>query len=260
MKNIIFIEGVSGVGKSTTVNLLGETLRSLGFSVKCHNEGDPDGPLDLCWVAYLTIPEYEELLNTYPLFVDEFSKNIIFQNEYILLRYQVGQAHLYSYEIYVKLHNKEFCYNPNTIAPLSKFTEVFLNLWHRYAESKENECDYAIFDASLVSHMTSDMIRNYNANIDEMVEHITTLLQAIYSLNPIVFYLSSHDVRERLIKARKNRGQTPLDDKQIEFWGKRKQIDMAVIPKLSVESHIIDIANDNWNSVISEIISMIIKR
>lgn len=45
MKNIIFIEGVSGVGKSTTVSALGEKLLNLGYSASCHFEGDPDSPL-----------------------------------------------------------------------------------------------------------------------------------------------------------------------------------------------------------------------
>lgn len=257
MKNIIFIEGVSGVGKSTTVNRLGERLHSLGFSVKCHIEGDPDSPLDLCWAAYLTKSEFADLLAKYPVFAGEFHKNVIYQGEYVLLRYQVGQTELYSQELHTELHKKEFCYNPGNIAPLSKFTEVFLNLWSRYAQCEEIKCDYALFDASLVSHMTNDLARNYNASIDEMVNHLEALIQSVRSINPIVIYLSSQDVRARLIKARKSRGQSSPDHEQIEFWEKRKQMDMLVLPKLSVESHVMDISNDNWNSVIAEIISRV---
>ena len=84
MKNIIFIEGVTGVGKSTTVNKLGDELRNRGYTVRCHNEGDPDNPLHLCWAAYLEIREYEHLLLKYPLFVKELSENIIYRGEYIL--------------------------------------------------------------------------------------------------------------------------------------------------------------------------------
>jgi len=62
MKNIIFIEGVSGVGKSTTVTLLSKKLRDTGYLVSRHLEGDPDSPLDLCWASYLTKSEYDTLL------------------------------------------------------------------------------------------------------------------------------------------------------------------------------------------------------
>lgn len=255
MKNIVFIEGVSGVGKSTTACTLSEKLRNLGYSVKCHIEGDPDSPLDLCWTAYLTMPEYENLLILYPTFVDELSKNIIFQGDYILLRYKARQTQLYSQELHDELRKHEFCYNPDNIVPLSKFTEVFLNLWQRFAKSDENKCDYAIFDASLVSHMTNDLVRNYNSSEIEIVQHLEILLQAIYPLNPIIFYLSSENVCERLIEARQSRGQTPPTNEQINFWEKRKQIDLPVLSKLSVETHIMDISNDNWNVAVSEILS-----
>ncbi len=257
MKNIIFIEGVSGVGKSSTVKALSEALRDLGYSVKHHIEGDPDSPLDLCWAAYLTPLEYKELVISYPEFANEFSQNIIFQGDYILLRYQVGRTKLYSQELHDELHKLEFCYNPTNVAPLSKFTEVFLNLWKRFVDSEEDKWDYAIFDASLVSHMTSDMARNYNASETEMVAHLEALLQVISSLNPIIFYLASNNVRERLIKARQSRGQTPLTDEQIKFWERRKLLDLPILSKLSVQSQMMDISKDNWDAVISEIVSQV---
>lgn len=257
MKNIIFIEGVSGVGKSTTVKVLSEVLRNLGYSVKHHMEGDAASPLDLCWTAYLTPLEYKKLLNSYPEFANELSQNILFQGDYILLRYQVGRSKLYSQELHDELHKLEFCYNPTNVAPLSKFTEVFLDLWKRFVDSEDGKWDYAIFDASLVSHMTSDMVRNYNASVTEMVAHLEALLQVISSLNPIIFYLSSNNVRDRLIKARQSRRQTPLTDEQIKFWEKRKEIDLPVLSKLSIQSQMMDISNDNWDAVISEIVSQV---
>lgn len=257
MKNIVFIEGVSGVGKSTTVYELSKKLHNLGYSVKHHVEGDPYSPLDLCWAAYLTIPEYERIITSYPIFADELSKNIIFKGDYILLRYQVGRTGLYSQELNDELHKREFCYNSTNVAPLKKFTNVFLDLWQRFAKSDENKWDYMIFDASLVSHMTNDLIRNYNASENEMVKHLEILLQTISHLNPIVFYLSSENIGERLIKARHSRGQTPPNNEQIRFWERRKQIDLPILSRLSVESHIMDISNGNWSSVISEIVSRI---
>lgn len=260
MKNIIFIEGVSGVGKSTTVHKLSEKLRSLGYSTISHVEGDSDSPLDLCWVSYLDRLEYENLLMSYPMFSDELSKNVIYEGEYILLRYQIERTPLFSQELHEKLNKREFCYNPaNNIVPLSKFTEVFVNLWKQFAQSDVIKYDYAVFDASLVAHMTNDLIRNHNASKSELVNHIEKLLKAIHNLNPVIFYLSSEDVRERLIKARQSRGQTYPDDERIKFWEKRKQMDLSVIPDISVKTHMIDIKNDNWNLVVSEIVEQLAK-
>lgn len=186
-----------------------------------------------------------------------FRRTSFFQGEYILLRYQVGRTELYSHELHDELHKHEFCYNPTNIAPLAKFTEVFFNLWQKFEKSVDNKWDYEIFDASLVSHMTNDLVRNYNASETEMVKHLEVLLQTIYPLNPIVFYLSSKNVRERLIKARQSRSQTALTNEQISFWEKRKQIDLPILSRLSVESHIMDISYGNWNSAISEIVSRV---
>lgn len=68
MKNIIFIEGVSGVGKSAVVYKLYKKLYALGYIVQYHIEGGADSPLDLCRTAYLALPEYQELLDLYPLY------------------------------------------------------------------------------------------------------------------------------------------------------------------------------------------------
>ena len=46
MNNIVFIEGVSGVGKTTTTALLRDKLWDMGYNVNCHLEGDHDNPLD----------------------------------------------------------------------------------------------------------------------------------------------------------------------------------------------------------------------
>jgi len=258
MKNIIFIEGISGVGKTTSVSLLKNKLCELGYKTSYHLEGDPDSPLDLCWVSYLAELEYKKILSSYPEFADELSKNIVFQSDYVLLRYQTGRTALYSTELHEKLHQQEFCYNPTNTVQLSKFTDVFLDLWKRFAASDETDCDYAIFDGSLVSHMTNDLIRNYNAREDELVKHLEGLLQTIHHLNPIIFYLSSDNVSERLIKARISREQTPLTNEQIAFWQRRKEMDISILPNLSVHAQIIDISNENWDFAISEMLSQIV--
>lgn len=52
MKNLIFIEGVSGVGKSTTTTKLCKKLPESGYTAVCHLEGEIKSPVDLFWVAF----------------------------------------------------------------------------------------------------------------------------------------------------------------------------------------------------------------
>ena len=46
MNRVVFIEGVSGVGKTTTTTLLSEKLQNTGYRVDCYLEGDSGNPLD----------------------------------------------------------------------------------------------------------------------------------------------------------------------------------------------------------------------
>ncbi len=259
MTNAVFVEGVSGIGKSTTVRKLRDALRSSGHRAECFTEGDPNHPLDLCWVASLDAPDYEKLLEAYPSFSDALARNVVYRGNYVLLRYQIGQTPLFPGELDGTLRAREFCYNPGRdVVPLRRFTEVFVRMWEHFAQGEGAKYDYAVFDASLVTHMTNDLIRNYGASDEELVGHLEELLRAIRGLNPVIFYLSSDDVRERLIRARKSRGQTHPDDAKIAYWEGRKRKDLSILPRLSAMSRIIRIENDDWDSVIPAILSEIV--
>ena len=258
MTRAVFVEGVSGIGKSTTVRKLRDALRSRGHRAECYAEGDPNHPLDLCWVAYLDAPDYEKMLEEYPSSSDALHENVVYRGDYVLLRYQTGQTPLFSGELDGALRAREFCYNPgHDVVPLKRFTEVFVRMWEQFAQGQGGNCDYAIFDASLVTHMTNDLVRNYGASDDELVGHLEDLLRAIRGLNPVIFYLSSADVRERLIRARKSRGQSRPDDAKIAYWEGRKRKDLSILPRLSAKYRIIRIENDDWDSVLPAILSEI---
>lgn len=46
VNRLIFIEGISGVGKSTSAALLCDELQKMGFDNACYVEGDRNNPLD----------------------------------------------------------------------------------------------------------------------------------------------------------------------------------------------------------------------
>ncbi|MHB1153295.1 MAG: P-loop NTPase family protein [Eubacteriales bacterium] len=253
MKNIIFIEGVSGVGKSTTTSKLCEALQYNGYTVSSHLEGDCDNPLELCRFAYLTLPEFEKLKNIHPEAVNMLNNNSIFEDSYVLVQYQTRESEFFTPDLCNYLKKREVCYKPSNPVPFAKFTEIFRNRWRRFRESDLAKQDYTVFDGAFLHHPINDMIRNYSASDDEIMKHLTVLIKTAAPLNPIIIYLTAEDIGECLIKANKSREQAIATKEQIEFWKNRKRIDLAVIGKIPVKSYVIDISNYNWESAFSRI-------
>jgi len=58
---LIFIEGVSGVGKTTLTQKLCNKLNEMGHPAKCYLEGDFTNPIDFYHTAYFKQNDYENL-------------------------------------------------------------------------------------------------------------------------------------------------------------------------------------------------------
>lgn len=246
MKHLVFIEGVSGVGKSTAVGRLAERLRKAGYQVAAHYEGDADSPLDLCWMAYLTPEEYAAVLSQYPAERELLETHTCYAGAYYLVRYRTERVPLYSEGLDRYMHSKEFCFREGNDLPLSVFTEVFCGLWRRYLRDCPAELDYEIFDASLVSHMTNDLMRGYHASPEVLAEHLSTLLEIIAEKHPVIFYLYTNDVSKRVRSARVSRNQPPLTAEKLQFWEERMRMDLRVLPKLQTSIYYVDVSQGNW--------------
>jgi len=193
--SIVFIEGVSGVGKTTTTALLAEKLRSMGYRVDCYLEGADNNPLDPYKGAY-----------------------------------------------------------PPKIA-IADFFETYLQCWQDFIETKF-EKDFMIVDGTLLHHQINDLIREYCASDEVIANYLANLLSIIQQLNPVVFYLSSDSVAQRLAQARKSRKQSEPTSKQIRFWKNRKRVDLFVLERLPIESQVLDVSN-GWDQVHKTIIEHI---
>jgi hypothetical protein len=254
MSNLIFLEGISGVGKSSVSAALCDRLRRFGYSADCFLEGDSKSPLDLFNVSFLTGDEYRNLLRSYPAWADEIQKNSIIEPDYALVRYRDTTRKYYSQVLYEYLKEHEFCYNAENPVPLTRFSEVFIKMWGRFAENVIMTQGYLIFDGSLLHHQINDLIRNYNASATQIEAHICALIRTIDVLNPVIFYLISQDVSTRLTQARESRGQTPPTSEQIAFWEKRQQMDLWVLERIPVKSHRIDISDGSWDAALDIIV------
>ncbi len=267
MKKLIFIEGVSGVGKSTTAQKLCEALNSLGLKTACYLEGDTDNPVDFYNCAYLTKAELYQLLLKYPNDVQAIYKQCIQEQDYVLVRYGGSNTAYFETPLINELKAHEAFYKPaktgtgSTPVTLSieRYTQLFTDSWRRFLRGDSYNTEYAIFDGSLIYHRANDLIHNNSASDEEIAAHISDLLSVMIPQHqPLLFYLSSDNVGERLVQARKSRGQAAADEARIASETERKNRQLRILRLLPIQAHVFDIS-DGWDSAIDEMINIVME-
>jgi hypothetical protein len=260
LTELVFIEGVSGVGKSTMVHMLTDKLKSLGYTVKEYIEFDYTNPIDFYCTAYLSLEEYEELCVKYKLFVDILHFNTIIAGNVRLVRYYDEDTPLFDEPLLSELAQKEFCYNPIGLVTLNEYTSVYIDVWANFASSLVETYDFIIFDGSLLHHPINDMMRNYNITGKQAISHVTALLNSLRVRKRHVFYLTTNSISEQLIKAHLDRGQETPTQGQINFWEKRYKNDMIVLNNIHEDCQIYDVSDNGWNLAREQILNKLIHK
>ena len=257
MKKLVFIEGVSGVGKSTTVMKLYDALNGHGFRSVCHLEGDTDNPVDFFHCAYLTKIEFSQLLQNYPSDTCVLKNNSISEADYVLVRYGNRNTTYFTPPLFDVLKMYEGFYKPIKLIAIEQYTKVFTDSWRRFLRQDQGNTDFVIVDGSFLYHRANDLIQNYNATDEMIAAHLKTLLSAMLPYTPLLFYLSSNDVGAQLIRARESRGQATATKAQIAFETVRKNRQTQVLKLLPIHAHIIDIS-DGWENAINDMLGIIL--
>lgn len=265
MINIFFVEGVSGVGKTTAVETLCRELGQMGIPAQYFAEGDPGNPVDLFGCAYLTPGEFAGLLVQHQHEAQKIRENSVVADGYALVRYRDTSADYFQPPLLNWLREHEGFYKPKNPMPTDAYTKVFVDCWQRYLESREagqnGEADggISIFDGCFLYHRINDLTHNYGADDYQIVAHLNALLAAMLPHKPYLFYLSAQDVGEKLRAARKARGQDPPTAERIAIEVERKRRHLAVLERLPIEKQIFDISN-GWDSAMSAMLSIIKSR
>lgn len=258
MKKLVFVEGVSGVGKSTTVVKLCDALNDHGFRAVCHLEGDANNPVDLFNCAYLTKTEFSQLLQNYPSDTCTLINNNVSEADYVLVRYGDRNTAYFAPPLLDELKTCEGFYKPVKPITIEQYTKVFTDCWRRFLCQDPGNVDFVIFDGSFLYHRANDLIQNYIAADEMIATHLKTLLSAMSPYTPLLFYLSSKDVGTRLIQARESRGQATATKAQIAFEIERKSRQTQVLELLPIQARIIDIS-DGWENAINDMTGIILE-
>lgn len=258
MARIIFIEGVSGTGKSTTAAGLAAALRAQGRTAAYYLEG-AESPLDFCHSAYLPRAEYEALLRSHPQQAGALAAGSMVADDFAIVRYQLAQQRLYDGDLHTLLASREFCYRPQHPVPVATYQRVFMARWQRFADDVDAATDYHIFDGSLLHHQANDLLRNYDLAEDAIADHLLGLLQIVQPLRPALLYLTTRDVPGRLAAARQARGQSVATAQEVAFWQRRGQIDAYALARMPVEVHIFDVSDGGRGQAVDEMVGLLMR-
>lgn len=254
MTELVFIEGVSGVGKSTMVKALTGELRTLGYRARAYVEFDFTNPIDFYCTAYLTPAQYDALCEAHPDEAGVLRKHTVPAGSARLVRYYDGDTPLFSGALTEALERHEFCYHPTHLVPLADYTSAYRQVWQGFAQGLDGQEDFILFDGSLLHHPLNDMMRNYAVTAQQAAEHVHVLLHALGSTKRHVFYLKTADIGMQLAQAHRSRGQQEPAEAEISFWQTRYRNDLFVMNTLTEKPSIFDVTSNGWDGARAAII------
>lgn len=196
--NNVFIEGIQGMGKSTLVNCIANTIPE----IRVCREGDYS-PVDLAWCAWMSKNDYDEVLKRYAEIRDEIIKNTVQENEKYVVSYtkiitDIPNFHkeLEEYEIY------------NGRKTLQDIKEI---IFSRYRKFSETGC---LFECAFFQNIVEDLILFHVLDDDEIVDFYRELYNYVNQEQFTLLYLYSDKLEENIRVIKKER----CDDLGNELW------------------------------------------
>ena len=145
----------------------------------------------------------------------------------------------------------------------------------------------SIFECAFLQNHFCELVGIHGVDDEHITRHLRSLIGAVEELNPILIYLTQPDVAETISRGAKERVSTDKDqysdwidlvigwvekttyaktnglngyDGVIRFFEKRKNLEMQVIEKLPIHTHVLENPNYDWDNVFSTITEILSER
>lgn len=222
---LILVEGIPGAGKTTTARKIKEKLLAEGKNVILYEEG-MSHPADMAWNAYLSEEEYNSFLSKCLLVWETSEKTVSKEELKNIIERQVRREENHVILAYTKLGFPEECYwrLVGEVAAkeicdgrrsLEEFTEIHLKRWKRFAENALLDDAVYIFECAFLQNHIFELLGVYEKSDEEILIHLTNLLNTVKCLNPRIVYIEPNDVEKVIMKAA---GERKSPNESMKDW------------------------------------------
>ncbi len=269
---LIMIEGIPGSGKTTIANKVHTYLNHNGKMTNIYPEGCLH-PADLAWCAYIPLNNYKMLLEKYNKIENYIKKYTSIEDDYAVIAYT--QIRTDDFSFYNELSSFEV-YDGRV--PYNLFCKILLKRWKAFADSAFGESNITIFECAFLQNHIFELLGFYNADEQEIFNHLENLLFSVSKLNPTLIYLSQESITDTINRVSSERvasgpnpawidlistwvENSPYGKKHklsgfngvINFLEKRKEIELNIISRLPAKSIVIQNKNFDWDNVWKQI-------
>jgi hypothetical protein len=269
---LIIVEGIPGSGKTSTAQYIKDLLDKQGIKNELYNEGDLNHPADYEYTACFNKIEFGQLSNKFVDYVDilEEKTEVVGDNffiNYAKLKQEKGES--LPEEFYKELNKFDVCEGLS----LERYHELTLLKWRSFAEKASREDKVYIFECCFIQNPAVVMLALHFADKQYIINHILDLEDIINKLNPKLIYFYQDSVREtieRVAEARDNgwinfvikfiadsiygaRLNLSGFDGAVKFFEDRREVELEVFEKLSINKILLDNSEYNWNNRYKEI-------
>ena len=212
---LILVEGIPGVGKTTTARKIKAKLIEEGKDVILYEEG-MSHPADMAWNACLKEEEYNDFIKKCSKMWEVSKKSI--SKEELISRIQ-RQTRIEDNNVilaYTRIDFPEDCYW-NLIGDiaskeirdgrksLDEFRDIHLRRWSKFAEQALLNDNIYIFECAFLQNHIFELLGVYEKSDEEIYLYLKSLLETVESLSPSIVYIEPSSVEDIIIQAANER-------------------------------------------------------
>ena len=190
---LILVEGIPGVGKTTTAKKIKECLDKKNIKSKLYLEGDLEHPADYESVAYLDEEVFNNIINEHSINEEIISEYVFRESTNCFVNYGMMRSN----KVYIEdeYFYKQLMANDVYALPYEKYVEIITNKWQKFVRVTVNEDCVYIFECCFLQNPLTTLMAKHNMSKSFIKKHIKKISEIVKPLNPIIIFLDTKDIR-----------------------------------------------------------------